>query len=152
MKRLATLSILSALFLPVAAFAQTKLPPGAEVVKLEVSPASIELKTPYEYRQLLITGILKTGDRVDLTRAVDFVAPASVKISDKGQVRPAGDGDGQIKVTLQKEIPAVAGLNGNIAVKVSGQKAAYEVSFVKDVMPTMSRIGCNLGTCHGSAQ
>src|SRR5262249_20932222 len=37
-------------------------------------------------------------------------------------------------------------------VKVSGQKDKYEVSFVRDVMPSMSKIGCNAGTCHGSAQ
>src|SRR5262249_31179754 len=27
-----------------------------------------------------------------------------------------------------------------------------EVSFTRDVMPALSRIGCNAGTCHGSAQ
>src|SRR5438477_90492 len=43
--------------------AQDKLPPNAKVVKLEVRPASIELKTPFEYRQLLVTGILDIGDR-----------------------------------------------------------------------------------------
>src|SRR5262249_29893317 len=38
------------------------------------------------------------------------------------------------------------------AVKVTGQKEPYKVSFVRDVMPTMSRMGCNAGTCHGSAE
>src|SRR5207237_7262476 len=33
-----------------------------------------------------------------------------------------------------------------------GQKEKYEVSFVRDVMPVISRMGCNAGTCHGSAQ
>ena len=130
----------------VAASAQEKLPPGTNLVKLEAAPAVIDLKTPFEYRQLLLTGVLDNGDRVDLTRQAKFEAPASlVKVSDVGQVRPVGDGIGELKYTFD-------GKSGVIPVKVSGQTAPYEVSFVRDVMPTISRMGCNLGTCHGSAQ
>jgi hypothetical protein len=60
-------------------------------------------------------------------------------------VRPTSDGGGELKYT-------VAGLAGSIPVKVSGQKEKYEASFVRDVMPTMSKMGCNAGTCHGAAQ
>src|SRR5713226_5742170 len=130
---------------PPSALAQDQLPPDAKLMKLEVTPASIELKTPFEYRQLLITGILNTGDRVDVTRAAKYTVPANVKVSENGQVRPVADGQGQIKVAFQ-------GKSGSIPVLVSGQKQHHEVSFVRDVMPTLSRIGCNAGTCHGSAQ
>lgn len=127
------------------AAAQEKLPPDAKVVKLEFTPARIELKTPFEYRQLLVTGILDNGDRVDLTRLTKFDAPAAVKVSERGQVRPVADGKGELKLTFD-------GKTGTIPVAISGQKDPYEVSFVKDVMPTISRMGCNLGTCHGSQQ
>lgn len=143
MKRIATLSILSALFFASTAAAQDKLPPGAKIVKLEFSPAKIELKTPFEYRQLLVTGVLDNGDRVDLTRLAQFTAPGAAKVSERGQVRPVADGKGEIKLTFD-------GKSGTIPVTISGQKAPYEVSFVRDVMPTLSRMGCNLGTCHGS--
>src|ERR1035438_6268698 len=145
MKRIATLSILSAIFLATAASAQDKLPPGAQVVKLEFTPAKIELKSPFEYRQLLVTGILDTGERVDVTRLAQFTAPTAAKVSERGQVRPVADGSGEIKLTFD-------GKSGSIPVMISGQKAPYEVSFVRDVMPTLSRMGCNLGTCHGSQQ
>jgi hypothetical protein len=142
MKRIATLSIF---LLATTAAAQDKLPPGAKVVKLEFAPAKIELKTPFEYRQLLVTGILDNGDRVDLTRLAKFTAPAAVKVSDAGQVRPVSDGQGELKLSFD-------GKSGSIPVTISGQKVSYEVSFVRDVMPTLSRLGCNLGTCHGAAQ
>lgn len=126
--------------------AQEKLPPGAKVTKLEVHPESIELKTLFDYRQLLLTGVLDNGDRVDLTRQAAFTAPDSlVKISERGQVRPTGDGAGKLLITA-------AGHTASIPVKVSGQKDKYDVSFARDVMPVMSRMGCNAGTCHGSAQ
>jgi hypothetical protein len=126
--------------------AQEKLPPGAKVVKVEVRPERVELKTPFEYRQLLITGVLENGDRVDLTRLAKFEAPAAlVKVSAAGQVRPVGDGNGEVRFDA-------LGQKGAIPVTISGQKVRYEVSFVKDVMPLISRMGCNAGTCHGSAQ
>jgi hypothetical protein len=128
------------------ALAQEPLPPGAKVVKLELTPSRVELRTPFEYRQLLITGILDNGDRIDLTRSVKIVAPASVKVSERGQVRPVADGKGQLKI----EYPGTTGLS--IPVDVSGQKASIDISFTRDVMPVMSRMGCNAGTCHGSAQ
>lgn len=142
MKRLATFTLMIA---AATASAQEKLPPGTKIVKLEVAPAAIELKTPFEYRQLLITGVLDNGDRLDVTRLAQLTPPAAVKVSERGQVRPVADGQGELKYTLD-------GQSGVIPVKVSGQKDAYDVSFVRDVMPTLSRMGCNLGTCHGSAQ
>ncbi len=143
MKRIATLLIVTSL--AATASAQDTLPPGAKVVKLEVAPAAIELKTPFEYRQLLITGILDNGDRVDVTRLAQVTVPAAVKVSERGQVRPVADGGGELKYAFD-------GKDGAIPVKVSGQKDEHQVSFVRDVMPAMSRIGCNAGTCHGSAQ
>jgi hypothetical protein len=121
-----------------------KLPPNAKVLRLEAHPTQITLKTPYEYTQLLLTAHLATGDRVDVTRLAAVEKPASlVKVSATGVVRPLADGSGQLKFTLAGQALAVP-------VTVSGQKAPYEVSFVRDVMPTMSRMGCNAGTCHGA--
>jgi hypothetical protein len=142
-----TLAISFALLLGAmsTASAQDKLPPGAKLVKLEVAPAAVELKTPFEYRQLLLTGVLDNGDRVDVTRLAKITGPAVVKITERGLVRPVADGKGELTYAFD-------GKSGVIPIKISGQTAPYEVSFVRDVMPTISRMGCNLGTCHGSAQ
>ena len=144
MKRFVTLSIVAAFF-AASASAQEKLPPGAKIVKLEAAPASIELKTPFEYRQLLITGVLDNGDRVDVTRSTEIIASAVVKVSERGLVRPVAEGQGEIQFAFQ-------GQSGKIPVLVAGQKQHHEVSFTRDIMPTLSRMGCNAGTCHGSAQ
>jgi hypothetical protein len=122
-----------------------KLLPGAKLVKLEAKPANIELKHPYAYSQLSVTGQLENGDKIDVTRMAQVQAPPLVKVSPRGFVTPTADGAGEVKVTL-------AGQTVAVPVKVSGQKDKYEVSFVRDVMPSMSKIGCNAGTCHGSAQ
>jgi hypothetical protein len=122
-----------------------KLPPSAKVVKLEAKPATIELKQPYAYSQLVITGQLENGDKIDVTRLAQVQVPAMVKVSPRGFITPAADGSGEVKFTL-------AGQTISVPVKVTGQKEKYEVSFVRDVMPSMSKVGCNAGTCHGSAK
>ena len=45
--------------------AQEKIPAGASIVRIEAQPASLELKTPYDYCQLLLTGQLASGERIE---------------------------------------------------------------------------------------
>src|SRR5437870_5485839 len=73
--------------------AQEKLPAGARVVRVEVEPMKVELKHRYDCRQILLTGQLETGERIDVTRMATIASPADlVKISATGLVRPVADG------------------------------------------------------------
>ncbi len=116
------------------------------VVRLAAFPERIALPHRFAYRQLLITAELSSGEQIDVTRMVEVTAPAElVTVSPAGQVRPVGNGQGAILLRLgasQLEVP----------VDVSGQDQPLAVSFVRDVMPAMSKLGCNAGTCHGAAQ
>lgn len=128
-----------------ALFASQAAAQAPKITKLEVEPKAIDLKTPFDYRQVLVTGITAAGERLDLTRDAKFEGAAFLRISPRGQARPNGDGDGTLKISA-------GGLTASLPAKVTGQKAPFEVSFTKDVMPALSRMGCNAGTCHGSAQ
>jgi hypothetical protein len=122
------------------------LPPGAKVLRIEATPATIALKHPFDYRQLILTGILENGDRVDVTRMAEVQAPPNLLTVSRGLlVRPAADGNGELKLAL-------AGQTIAVPVQVTGQKQPYEVNFIRDVMPVVSKIGCNAGTCHGAQQ
>ena len=126
--------------------AQEQLPAKLKIVRVEAYPQAIALRNPYEYRQVLLTGQLETGERIDVTRMAQVEADARlVKISPTGLVRPVADGKGEVRFSM-------AGFKGAMPVQVTGQKQRYEVSFVRDVMPTLSKIGCNAGTCHGAQQ
>src|SRR5437899_3680685 len=132
--------------MPPVAKAEEKLPAGAQIIKIEARPAAMQLKTPFDYSQLILTGYLKDGDKVDVTRIAKIEPRANlVKISETGLARPVADGSGQLKITLADQTL-------QIPVQVAGQKAKYDVSFVRDIMPVLSKVGCNAGTCHGSAQ
>src|SRR5262245_15645695 len=124
--------------------AAESLPSGAKVVKLEVYPPLVELKTPFEYSQLLLTGHLATGEQLDVTRLAKIEIPAQLaRVSPTGVVRPVADGSGVLKVTLQEQTLT-------LPVVVKGQKDKHDASFVRDVMPILARMGCNAGTCHGA--
>src|SRR5262249_40636505 len=132
-------------FAPIAV-AEEKLPAGAQITKIEALPSSLQMKTPFDYSQLILNGYLSDGNKIDVTRIAKIEAPANlVKISETGLVRPVPDGSGQMKISLGNQ-------TAQLPVQVSGQKANYDVSFVRDIMPVLSKVGCNAGTCHGAAQ
>jgi hypothetical protein len=136
---LAILSPLAFVLLPCCTAAQEpeRLPAEAKLARIEVEPATIVLKNPYEYRQLLLVAQLESGERIDLTRMARAVAPnLLVSVSPRGLVRPKADGEGEVKFT-------VAGQTVTVPVRVSGQKEKYEASFVRDIMPVLSRVGCS---------
>jgi hypothetical protein len=122
-----------------------KLPDGVQIVSVEAFPTSIELKHRFDYRQVLLTGRTASGEQVDVTRMATIEPAGVVTVSDRGLVRPTADGEGQLTCSI-------AGQSVSIAVKVSGLAAKYDVNFVRDVTPAMSKLGCNAGTCHGSAK
>lgn len=121
-----------------------KLPDGRKLTAIEVSPPVARLNGPWSYQQLLVTGILDTGDQIDVTRMSQFTLSAAA-----GQVTPAGQlqasRDGMSAVVVQTGDHVVG-----VPVVAEGTTTDKPVSYVHDVMPVISRLGCNQGTCHGS--
>ena len=122
------------------------LPKGAKLVALKAEPSAVKLANRFAYTQLLVSGQLESGDLVDVTRMVEIKPSMGlVEVTRSGQVRPLLDGSSTIAVSL-------AGRTIEVPVTVSGLDDRPKVDFVHDVNPVLSRLGCNQGTCHGSAQ
>jgi hypothetical protein len=68
-----------------------------------------------------------------------------VDISSDGLVRPRAEGQGRIVLRYE-------GYTAEVPVVVRGLQEPYRVSFVQDVQPVLSRLGCNAGTCHGAKE
>jgi hypothetical protein len=121
-----------------------QLPTGLKVVSIEAQPASIELQHKFDYRQVLITGKLASGESADLTRMVKATQEGlAVTVSSDGLVRAKADGTSKLTFSF-------ADKSIEVPVRVSGIEVPHTVSFVRDVQPALSRMGCNQGTCHGS--
>jgi hypothetical protein len=120
-------------------------PPAGKITKLDITPKAVELKGPFAYTQVVVTATLESGEAIDATRFAKLEVPAAVTVSANGLVRAAADGTGELKIS-------VGGQTAAVPVKVADFASTAPVSFVKDVQPVLSKLGCNAGTCHGAAQ
>ena len=124
--------------------AAESIPDGLKLESLEIWPARLELRQKSDVGQLLITGWLTSGEQIDVTRMAKLVGESgTVQVSESRQVRPQTNGEQQLRFELN-------GLAAEVDVVVSGLDSEHDVSFVQDVAPALSKMGCNAGTCHGS--
>jgi hypothetical protein len=146
------LGILVGLSLSVAAGASEIAPvvqvpraPLPQAVKLAFEPESLTLEDGRDERRFLVWGISKESERFDLSSEAKFSEDsAAIEVSKDGYVHAVGVGDATLKVSA-------GGIEGTLPVKANGANVP-PVRFVRDVIPMMSKVGCNAGTCHGSAK
>ena len=132
-------------WLLVPAFAPGDEPARPLVVSLDAFPKALTLDGPRDARRVLVTGALADGSKVDLSASAKFESPEGVVFDASGFAHGRTDGSYTVKV--------VAGGQGlDLAVTVKDAANPKPVSFVRDVAPALSRLGCNAGTCHGSAK
>ena len=111
---------------------------------LEVYPTEIVLGSIRDARRILVTGVTTAGQRIDLTSKATLTASAnSFTVATDGYITPVSAGEGQLVVEA-------AGLRTEVSVKITSAEAT-PVDFIRDVNPLLSKVGCNQGTCHGSA-
>ena len=125
-------------------FPSELLPNDLKLASLEVTPKTIDLHSPFDYVQILVTGRTKEGDSLDLTRFAKMTPSSEhLTIDKRGIVRGWQDGAHTLKIQHGK-------LTADVIVNVSGLADDRPTDFVQDVMPIISKLGCNQGTCHGS--
>lgn len=111
---------------------------------LEVYPSEIVLSSIRDARRILVTGVTTSGQRIDLTSKATLNASTNCfTAATDGYITPVTAGEGQLVVEA-------AGLRTEVSVKVTSAEA-MPVDFIRDVNPLLSKVGCNQGTCHGSA-
>jgi len=118
---------------------------GPTVASIDVEPTTIKIGKPAEYAQLLVTARMSDGTRADITRMAKITAANEgvIDISTRGLVRPDKDGATSVKI-------AFLGKSAIVPVTVAGMNTSLKPDYVRDVMPIMSKLGCNAGTCHGA--
>jgi hypothetical protein len=117
----------------------------ADDVAPQVAPESVTLSGPLDRVQLVVTGRQQMRD-VDLTRAVSYESadPQVATVDASGRVQPHTDGETSIRVRQGDEVVL------EIPVRVSGIATPPPVSFAEQVVPVLTKAGCNSGACHAS--
>ncbi|MEZ6064972.1 MAG: DUF1553 domain-containing protein [Planctomycetaceae bacterium] len=117
---------------------------GASLV-LVMLPESVTLSTPHTTQRLIVQR--QQGEQL-LGGATPTVwtsrDPAIATVSSQGVVTPVADGQTEIVATVdgQESRPTV--------VTVTGSGTNTVTSFRNDVLPVLSKNGCNMGACHGA--
>ena len=120
-------------------------PLRAEAGQLKLLPDTITLTGPQAGQRLIVL-IEEGGQYVgDRTGQAAFTSsnPAAVSVSEAGFVKAAGDGEAVITANFE-------GQRATAKIKVEKTQAALDWSFRNDVIPMMTKIGCNSGACHGA--
>jgi hypothetical protein len=123
--------------------------PARAAEPFAVSPATVRLEGNFSRVQLVVRAV--DGQGVPSERSADLTGKATfhsarpdiVTVSDSGQLLAVGNGSTAITV-------AVSGAEKAVPVHVSGVVAKPVVGFSEDVVPILSRAGCNAGACHAA--
>src|SRR5258706_4405414 len=118
---------------------------SAAAADLVLLPADVPLAGPQARQQLLAlqgeNGRI-VGDRT-LVAKYTSSNPAVVAIDETGEVRAEGDGEATATATVD-------GKAATAKVRVSKTKEPSESSFRNQVVPILTKAGCNSGACHGA--
>ena len=113
------------------------------VETLSAYPSSLTLSGIRDSRRLIVTGTDSAGRSFDVSSLVTL-APGSdlVTIDADGFIVPQKAGRTTVEIRL-------GGKTLDVSVEVASL-SDHPVSFVRDVIPAISKVGCNAGTCHGA--
>ena len=121
---------------------QMELPP---VQSLKLTPSRLSLKHADDVRRFLVSGQTQSGQWIDVTSWAEIsTGSQKIYLSQKNAIHPQEVGVSQITVVYD-------GLTAHLPITVESIER-LPVSFVRQVAPTLSRMGCNAGTCHGAAK
>ncbi len=117
----------------------------AAISKLLITPHKINLNGRYSESRILVSAEYKPGHlhEIGASSVLTTTNPKIAMVDDKGIVRPVGNGKTELVVKYH-------GSTVKVPVAVSGY-TQNSPSFLTDVMPVLSKAGCNQGGCHGAA-
>ena len=131
---------------PEPAAATKSTPPTGAGLKLAVFPASIDLTTARDYQTFIAT-VTRTDDvTIDVTTKANWTLTTEEFCRIEGnQLFPISDGEAEL-------ICDYAGKQIRVPIKVEHSAEKLPLSFEKDIVPILTRSGCNTGSCHGAAR
>ena len=118
---------------------------AAAPLKLSVVPQNPLLFGKGTRQPLLVVAHHSDGSTEDVTARASFRSekPAIVAVETGGNLRAEANGGAVIRVAYQ-------GLEAFTTALVQRAGASLPPSFTADILPVLTKIGCNGGSCHGA--
>jgi VCBS repeat-containing protein len=122
---------------------------SARAGDFRVTPSTVVLEGNFARVQFLVAGQEASGiaseRSIDLTHKAHYQSslPGVATVNANGQLVAAGNGEALVTVSVD-------GAAHTVPVKVTGVSDAPQIGFPDQVLPILSRAGCNAGACHAS--
>ncbi|QDU48849.1 DUF1549 and DUF1553 domain-containing protein [Gimesia panareensis] len=107
----------------------------------------LQLRGPDSRQQVIVTGVLSNGKKLDVTREVTYKIenPEMASITSEGYLTPLKDGETRLIATSKN------GKSASIPVTIGGIAKPDSINFKNQVVPIFTKLTCNSGGCHGKA-
>ena len=115
----------------------------ASVQRLVIQPDKLDLNASNAWHGILVTAVTRDGRQQDVTSSAILTSgnPAVAAV-EGASVRAVAEGSTTLQV-------AFGGQAASLPVNVQNMSVAAVPSFVQDVIPLFTKLGCNQGSCHG---
>ncbi|MEL6106225.1 MAG: DUF1549 and DUF1553 domain-containing protein [Planctomycetota bacterium] len=126
--------------------ASSSPPSNEQSFQLSAYPPEIKLGSARDFQSFV--AVLRRDDGIteDASDRVEWKIVDESKVRRDGyQLLPVADGATEL-------VASYLGSEVRIPVTVTGAGTKPPVSFTNDVMPVLTRAGCNTGSCHGAAR
>jgi hypothetical protein len=128
-----------------APFSGHALSAAADPVTIRVEPSDVKLVGKLDRVQLLVTDHSSAGRPIDATSQAKYQSlnPQILSVTAAGRIAPLSVGKAAVRVKFKEQTV-------DIPVQVRGTDQNGPVSFPEEVIPVLSKAGCNQGACHGA--
>ncbi len=116
----------------------------ATPVRIAVAPTAVELSGVRDRQGVVVQAEFADGSTRDVTARATFALDKPIATITNAFLAPATEGSATLTVTHGSH-------TAKIPVTVTKPNEADPLRFRTDVMPVLTRVGCNTGKCHGSA-
>ena len=122
----------------------TRPSPAADTISLKASPAKLQLRAG-EAAHFLVTAKRADGFEVDVTGNAQVNVPDGVRLDAPGVTRASKTGSYKLRAEHE-------GKSVEIPIEVTAAPESAVPSFTRDVLPILSKAGCNAGSCHAKPE
>jgi hypothetical protein len=113
--------------------------------RLSIEPPGTVLDGRRSSAQLIATAHYSDGAVRDLTHEGHWTSadPAIVIVHPGGRIEPRGDGQTEVGVQI-------GSTEAKTVIRVRNAGKAHPIQFEHEVLPVLTKLGCNQGACHGT--
>lgn len=131
---------------PSASQAATTPAPQPVWKSLAVYPPVIKLSAKSDAQHVIAVATREDGVTEDVTQSAEWKFSSDAIVDWKDFVLSSkGDGTAEISATWN-------GHTAKASIESTNSAQVRPISFERDVMPVLTKVGCNTGSCHGAAR